>query len=74
VELDFAAFAASAGIAAPTSGTRTAKANRDFKSQHVGLLVQGIKDDQATHYVDAGHLSGVFGPVRLLLIEHAPKV
>jgi len=61
VELDFAAFAASAGIAAPTNGTRTAKANRDFKLNMLASLFKG-KDDQAKlfpHYVDAGHLSGI---------------
>jgi hypothetical protein len=39
--LDFAAFAASAGIAAPTSGTRTAKANRDFKLNMLASLFKG---------------------------------
>ena len=40
LELD---FAASAGIAAPTSGTRTAKANRDFKLNMLASLFKGLK-------------------------------
>jgi len=39
--LDFADFAASAGIAAPRSATRTAKANRDLELNMLASFFKG---------------------------------